>query len=67
MESGRNQILHFENVDKCKGGLCSPNMEREGVMSCLDFLVAHGMKVVELIIDSSSSVAKTSGMVVFVI
>ena len=62
MEAEKNQILHFENVDKCEIGLHSPNMEREGMIRCLDYLIAKGMKVAELIIDSSNSVAKTLSM-----
>ena len=61
METESNLILHFENVDKREVGLRSPNMERKGMSQCLDFLVSKGMKVVELITDSSSSVAKTLG------
>lgn len=64
MESEKSQILHFENIDKCEVGLQSPNMEREGMICCLDFLIAKGMKVAELITDSLTSVAKTLGMVV---
>ena len=62
MEAEKNQILHFENVDKREIGLHSPNMEREGMIRCLDFLIAKGMKVAELITDSSTSVAKTLSM-----
>ena len=61
METESNLILNFENVDKREVGLRSPNMEREGMSQCLDFLLSKGMKVVELIMDSSSSVAKTLG------
>ena len=38
--------------------VCSLQIWREGMIHCLDFLVANGMEVVELITDSSSSVAK---------
>ena len=62
MESEKNQILHFENIDKHE----VPNMEREGMIRCLDFLMVNGMEVVELITDSSTSVAKTLSMVMFV-
>jgi len=58
MDSETNQILHFVNVDKREVGLRSPNMER----SILDFVISNGIKVVELITGSSSSVAKTLGM-----
>lgn len=67
MESEKNLILHFENIDKREVGLRSPNMEREGMTRCLDFLMAKGMEVVELITDSSSSVAKTLGMLMVII
>ena len=67
MESEKNQILHFENIDKREVALHSPNMEREGMIRCLDFLIAKGMKVTELITDSSTSVAKTLGTVVVII
>jgi len=63
MESETNQILHFENIDKRHIGLRSPNMEREGMDQCLKFVTSKGMNVVELITDSSSSVAKTLGKV----
>ena len=63
MESETNQILHFENIDKRQVGLRSPNMEREGMDRCLKFISSKGMNVVELITDSSSSVAKTLGKV----
>jgi len=62
MDSETNQILHFVNVDKREVGLRSPNMEREGMSRCLDFVISNGIKVVELITGSSSSVAKTLGM-----
>jgi len=62
MDSETNQILHFVNVDKRKVGLRSPNMEREGMSRCLDFVISNGIKVVELITSSSSSVAKILGM-----
>ena len=61
-DSETNQILHFENVDKREVGLCSPNMEREGMTRCLDFVISKGIKVGELITDSSSSVAKILGV-----
>jgi len=38
MEATHNQILHFENVDKCEVGLHSPNMER-GNGALLEFLI----------------------------
>jgi len=62
METESNLILHFNNVDKREVGLPSPNMEREGMIQCLDFLLSKGMKVAELITDSSSSVANTLGI-----
>ena len=63
MESESNVILHFENVDKREVDLQSPNMEREGMIRSLDFLKEKRLKVVELITDSSSSIAKTLGKV----
>ena len=63
MESESNIILHFENVDKREVDLQSPNMEREGMIRSLDFLKEKRLKVVELITDSSSSIAKTLGKV----
>lgn len=62
MESETNTILHFENIDKRQVNLKSPNMEREGMIQCLDFLLANGLKIAELITDSSTSVAKTLGI-----
>ena len=62
LSAEKNQILHFENVNKREVGLHSPNMEGEGMIRCLDFLIAKGMKVAELITDSSTSVAKTLSM-----
>ena len=61
MEATDNQILHFENVDKHEVGLQSPNMEREGMVCCLNFLLSSGMKISEVVTDSSISVAKTLG------
>ena len=61
MEATDNQILHFESVDKHKVGLQSPNMEREGMVRCLNFLLSSGMKISEVVTDSSTSVAKTLG------
>ena len=63
MESENNVILHFENIDKCEVDLHSPNMEREGMIRSLDFLIEKGLNIVELITDSSSSVAKILGKV----
>ena len=64
METTHNQILHFENLDKCEIGLQSPNMEREGMVHCLNFLISGGMKITEVVTDSSTSVAKTLGIYV---
>lgn len=64
MESEKNQFLHFENADKHEVGLHSLNMEREGKICCLEFLIVKGIKVEELITDSSTSVAKTLGMMI---
>jgi len=61
MENSQNQILHFENVDKRQVGLQSPNMEREGMIHCLEFLISHGLKISEVVTDSSTSVAKALG------
>jgi len=61
MESTRNLILHFENVDKCEVDLQSPYMEREGMVHCLNFLIGNGLKITEIVTDSSISVAKTLG------
>ena len=58
MESETNVILHFENIDKREVNLCSPNMEREGMIRSLDFLKEKGLKILELITDSSSSLGK---------
>lgn len=58
MEATDNQIL---NVDKREVGLQSPNMEREGMVRCLNFLLSTGMKISEVVTDSSTSVAKTLG------
>ena len=63
MESEDNVILHFVNIDKREVDLRSPNMEREGMVRSLDFLIEKQLKIVELITDSSSSVAKTLGIV----
>ena len=61
MEATHNQILHFENVDKREVELYSPNMEREGMVCCLSFLLSSGMKISEVVTDSSTSVAKALG------
>ena len=61
MESESNVILHFENVDKREVDLQSPNMEREGKIRSLDFLIKKGL---ELITDLSS-IAKALGKVCF--
>ena len=37
------------------------------MIHCLGFLIAKGMKVEELITDSSTSVAKTLGMMIMLI
>ena len=63
MDAEDNVILHFENIDKREVDLRSPNMEREGMVRSLDFLIEKQLKVVELITDSSSAVAKTLGTV----
>jgi len=62
MVSDTNHILHFENADKREVALRSPNMEREGMRHCLEFLLAKGLTVEELITDASSAVAKMLGM-----
>jgi len=61
METENNVILQFENIEKREVNLQSPNMEKEGMIRSLDFLKEKGLKVVELITDSSSSVAATLG------
>lgn len=61
MDVDSNKILHFENIDKREVQLRSPNMEREGMIRCLKFLIDNGMQVKELVTDSSTSVAKTLG------
>ena len=61
MEATDNQILHFENVDKLDVGLQLPNMEREGVVHCLNFLLSGGIKISEVVTDSSTSVPTTLG------
>ena len=61
METDHNQILHFENIDKHEVGLHSPNMEREGLIRCLNFLISNGVQIKEVVTDSSTSVAKILG------
>ena len=61
MEATDNQILHFENVNKREVALQPPNMERERMVRCLNFLLSSGMKISEVVTDSSTSVAKTLG------
>ena len=61
MEIEHHQILHFFNMDKRDVGLHSPNMEREGLIRCLDFLIQSGLTIKEVVTDSSTSVAKTLG------
>ena len=64
MEVESCKILHFENIDKRdkqEVHLRSPNMEKEGMVGCLNFLVDNGMKVTELVTDSFTSVASTLG------
>ena len=60
METGQNKILHFENIDKWEVHLRS-DMEREGMVRCLNFLISKGMTITELATDSSSSVASILG------
>ena len=55
MVSDTNHILHFENVNNREVALHSPNMEREGMQRCLDFLLANGPTVEELITDALSA------------
>ena len=66
METEHNQILHFENIDKRQVGLHSPNMEREGLVHCLNFLISNGVHIKEVVTDSSTSVAKTIGTIFFI-
>ena len=61
METTDIQILHFKNVDKHDVGLQLPNMEREGMVRCLNFLLSSAMKISEVVTDSSTSVATTLG------
>ena len=61
MEISENKILHFENVDKREVHLQSLNMEREGMVYWLNFLISKGMTITELVTDFSSSVASTLG------
>ena len=67
MEVESCKILHFENIDKQEVHLRSPNMEKEGMVSCLNFLIDNGKKVTELVTDSSTSVASTLGKRVFLL
>ena len=62
MDSETNQILYFKNIDKREVGLRFPNMEREEMTRCLNFMISKGIKVGKLITNSSSSVAKTLDM-----
>jgi len=62
IKNSQNQIIHFENVDKWwQVSLQSPNMEREGMIRCLEFLISRGLKVNEVVTDSSTLAAKALG------
>ena len=70
MDTGTNKILHAETVDKREVHLQSPNMEREGILRALNFLLGklHGSVTVdEVITDASSSVRTVLGMYVYVL
>ena len=40
-------------------------MEREGLIRCLNFLISNGLKIKEVVTNSSTSVAKTIGKDIF--
>ena len=41
-------------------------MEREGLIRCLNFLISDGVRIKEVVTDSSTSVAKTIGKIFFI-
>ena len=64
MDTATNKILHAETIDKREVQLQSPNMEREGILRALNFLLSklHGSVTVdEVITDASSSVRTVLG------
>ena len=65
METEHSQVLHFENIDKSQVGLLSRNMEQEGLIRCLYFLISNGLKIKEVVTNSSTSVANTIGKDIF--
>ena len=65
MDTATNKILHAETIDKREVELQSPNMEREGLLRALRFLLAklHDSVIVdEVITDASSAVRTALGM-----
>ena len=65
MDTATNKILHAETIDKREVNLRSPNMEREGLLRALRFLMAklHDSVIVdEVITDASTSVRTVLGM-----
>ena len=48
-------------VDKREVRLQSPNMEKEAIQRCLEFLMSHNLEVGEIITDASSSIQKLLG------
>lgn len=65
MDNETGQILHVETVDKREVNLQSPNMEREALRRCLQFLTSQNITVTELVTDASSAIRKMLGYYLF--
>ena len=65
MDTATNKIVHAETIDKREVHLQSPNMEREGLLRTLGFLLSKlddSVTVDEVITDASTSVRTVLGM-----
>ena len=60
MEIDTRYILHAETVDKREVALQSPNMEKEGFVRSLKFLLPK-LSCTEIITDASSAIRKELG------
>ena len=58
MDIDSNQILHMVTIDKRQVGLQSPNMERQALEHCMDFLLKEKIDITEIVTDASTAVAK---------
>ena len=65
MDTATNKIVHAETINKQEVHLQSLNMEREGLMCALRFLLSKlddSVTVDEVITDASTSVRTVLGM-----